>query len=102
MGDIWLILFILSIPGGFVLYSKGKTRILWLCTLAGMFAVLGGAEAYCKFIDSEHLTLSQRFAALPDGSASSITALLALGWIGLLLHLNWARVAKLFKKNDPQ
>lgn len=94
MGDVWLIVFILAIPGGFVLYSKGKTRILWLCTLVGMFAVLGGAEAYCKFVDPDHLTLSQRFYALPDASAWAITALLALGWLGLLLHLNWRRITQ--------
>jgi hypothetical protein len=100
MGDIWLILFLVAIPGGFVLYSKGKTRVLWLGCLFGMVLVLGGCEAYCRFIDSDHLTLSQRFYALPDGSAWVITALLALGWVGLLLHLNWKRLTN--KKSESR
>lgn len=99
MSDVWLILFLVAIPAGFVLYSKGKTRIFWLVCLIGMVAVLGGCEAYCKFVDTDHMTLSQRFAALPDGSGWAITILMAIGWLGLLLHLNWRRIEKLWKRS---
>lgn len=100
MGDVWLLVFIVGVPLGFVLYTKGMTRVLWLGCLAGMVSVLGGCEAYCKFVDPARLTLSQRFYALPDGSAWAITLLMAIGWVGLLLHLNWKRITKLFTKKD--
>lgn len=98
MGDIWLMVFLIGVPIGFVLYSHGKTRVFWLGCLIGMGAVLGGWEAYCKFVDLDHLTLSQRFAALPDPAAWAITVCMAIGWLGLLLHLNWKRITKLFTK----
>jgi UDP-N-acetylmuramyl pentapeptide phosphotransferase/UDP-N-acetylglucosamine-1-phosphate transferase len=100
VGDIWLIMFVVLIPVGFVIWSSGKTRVYWLICLAGMFAVLGGCEAYVRFVDVDHKTLSQRFYALPDLEAWLITGCLALGWLGLLLHLNWRRIVKLFQKKD--
>lgn len=101
MGDVWLIVFLVGVPIGFVLYSKGKTRVFWLACLLGMVAVLGGCEAYVKFVDTDHLTLSQRFYALPDPAAWAITICMAIGWLGLLLHLNWHRIEKLWKKDVP-
>ncbi len=102
MGDLWLIVFLIGVPIGFVLYAKGKTRIFWIVCLVGMVAVLGGCEAYVKLVDPDHLTLSQRFYALPDGSAWAITICMAIGWLGLLLHLNWARITKLFQTKSPK
>lgn len=94
MGDVFLIIFIIGIPAGFALYSKGKTRVLWLISLAGMGAVLGLAEYFCRYIDADHLTLSQRFYALPPASAWAIGICMLVGWLGLLAHLlygNWKK-----------
>ncbi|OQA55934.1 MAG: hypothetical protein BWY42_01269 [Candidatus Omnitrophica bacterium ADurb.Bin277] len=98
MGDVWLIIFLVAIPGGFVIWTTGKTRWLWLGCLFGMLAVLGGCEAYCKFVDVDHKTLSQRFYALPDVEAWLITIAMLIGWVALLLHLNWKRIKKLWEK----
>lgn len=94
IGTIALIVFIVAIPAGFALYSRGMTRVLWLGCLIGMFGVLGGCEAYCKFVDPAHLTLSQRFYALDPGSAWAIIILLAIGWGGLLVHLIAGNIRK--------
>lgn len=100
MGDIFLIVFLIAIPIGFVLYSKGMTRVLWLGCLAGMVSVLGGCEAYCKFVDPAHLTLSQRFAAMDPANQIVIALLLFIGWGGLLLHLLWPLIKKNFAKKE--
>jgi len=92
MGDVWLIVFVVALPGATLLWMKGKTRVLWLGCILGMMAVLGGCEAYCVFVDADHKTLSQRFYALPDLEAWLISGVWLVGWAGLLLHLNWKRL----------
>ena len=101
LGTIGLLAFCVFIPIGFLIFAAGKTRALWIGCLAGMFAVLGGCEAYSKFIDPAHLTLSQRFYELNPVAAWAIAGLMAFGWIGLLVHLITGNVAK-HKQDAPK
>lgn len=100
MGDIWLIIFVVGLPGAAFIWMAGKTRVSWLVCILGMMAWLGVCEAFWKFVDIDHLTLSQRFYALPDTEAWLITGVWFISWNGLLLHLNWKRITKLFTKKD--
>lgn len=100
MGDIFLMVFLIGIPIGFVMYSTGKVRALWLGCLFGMMAVLGGCEAYSKFVDPAHKTISQHFATLSPGSQIAIAVCLAIAWTGLLFHLLWPLIVKTFSKKN--
>lgn len=98
MSDLWLMIFLITLPGAAAIWMKGKTRWLWLGCILGMMALLGGCEAYCKFVDADHKTLSQRFYVLPDTEAWLISGAWLIGWGALILHLNWKRIKKLWEK----
>ena len=95
IGDISLIAFLVLIPLGFVIWAKGKTRIYWVGCILGMYAVLGGCEAWCKLVDSDHRTLSQRFGDIPMFEAVMIVSFAIIGWLSLwVVHLLGRQIKK--------
>lgn len=99
MGDMFLMIFLVGLPGAAIVWMAGKTRVSWIGCILGMMAWLGACEWFWRYVDSDKLTLSQRFYLLPPVEAWTIAAVWLIAWLGLLGHLlygNWK------KHRDPK
>lgn len=94
MGTMFLLIFLIGLPGAAFLWMAKKTRVSWLVCILGMMAWLGVCEWFWRYVDVDHLTLSQRFYLLPPTEAWIIAVVWLTAWLGLLGHLlygNWQK-----------
>lgn len=104
MGEVFFIIGLIGLlilPFTFLINDKkhAKARWFWTVTMSVIGLVVVGAEITGTF--TNHLTISRMYwqwSLEHEGLSWVLSGLLLLGWLNLLLHLQWKVIKRHFEK----
>lgn len=96
------VVFIIGLIAGLIMpfaFLTGWGRKYWMIAMSLIGCIVGGAEIVGTVF--MHKTISRMYwewSLLHESTSWLVVAILALGWLNLLVHLQWKVISRHFKK----
>jgi len=100
MGEV---IFIIGLIAGLIMpfaLLTGWGRKYWMVTMTLIGCIVGGAEICGKiFLNKTISRMYWEWSLLHETSSWIVAGVLALGWLNLLIHLQWKVIRRHFEKD---